>query len=157
MEIIKFFTFCPNVFGYPKNDTVDFNLVSVMMPFLKEFDDVHQTIQNSCENVGLNSKRVDNMWDNSVVVQDIFDLICKSSIVIADFSKKNPNVFYEVGIAHTLGKEVIPIVQNIEDIPFDLGHHRVLKYHDNGEGRVELQKGLESRLKTLKKKMRVTK
>jgi len=128
-----------------------------MMPFLKEFDDVHQTIQNSCENVGLNSKRVDNMWDNSVVVQDIFDLICKSSIVIADFSKKNPNVFYEVGIAHTLGKEVIPIVQNIEDIPFDLGHHRVLKYHDNGEGRVELQKGLESRLKTLKKKMRVTK
>lgn len=153
-QITKYFTFCPNVFEYPKNDALDYRLVSVMMPFSKEFDEVHKTIQKSCKNVELYSRRVDNIWDNSVIIQDIFDLICKSAIVIADFSKKNSNVFYEVGIAHTLGKDVIPIVQNIEDIPFDLKHHRVLQYHDNGEGRMDLQKGLESRLKTLKEKIR---
>ncbi len=87
---------------------------------------------------------------NSVIIQDIFELIYSSSIVIADLSRKNPNVFYEIGIAHTLGKPVIPIAQNIDDVPFDLRHHRVLTYYDNGEGRVALRNDLESRLITLK-------
>ncbi len=82
-------------------------------------------------------------------IQDIFELIYCSSIVIVDFTGKNPNVFYEAGIAHTLGKNVIPITQNIEDIPFDLRHHRVLKYLNNNEGLQGLKKGLETRLKTL--------
>lgn len=54
--------------------------------------------------------------------------------------------FYEAGIAHTLGKNVIPITQNIEDIPFDLRHHRVLKYLKNSEGLQELKQGIENRL-----------
>jgi hypothetical protein len=76
-------------------------------------------------------------------------LIYRSSIVIVDFSGRNPNVFYEAGIAHTLGKNVIPITQRIEDIPFDLRHHRVLEYLNNREGLQELKKGLEKRLEVL--------
>jgi hypothetical protein len=83
-------------------------------------------------------------------VQDIFELIYRSSIVIVDFSGRNPNVFYEAGIAHTLGKNVIPITQSIDDIPFDLRHHRVLKYLNNSEGLQELKRSLEKRLKVLK-------
>lgn len=41
---------------------------------------------------------------------------------------------YETGIAHTLGKIVIPITQSFNDIPSDLGHHRALKYLANDEG-----------------------
>jgi hypothetical protein len=57
----------------------------------------------------------------------------------------------EVGIAHTLGKDVIPITQNLNDIPFDLQHHRILQYLKNNEGLEKLRINLEDRLKVLKK------
>jgi hypothetical protein len=145
----KVITFCPIVFNVPDSE-VKYNLVSVMMPFLMEFQDVYTTIKSSCHSTNLECNRVDDIWKNSVIIQDIFDLIYSSSIVIADLSGRNPNVLYEVGIAHTLGKHVIPIVQNIDDIPYDLRHHRALEYCNNNEGRTELKNGLESRLETLK-------
>jgi hypothetical protein len=89
------------------------------------------------------------VWKESAVIQDVFDLIFTSSIIIADISRKNPNVFYEIGIAHTLGKYVVPIAQSTEDIAFDVGHHRVLKYSLEGDGRTKLKNGLQSRLKTI--------
>lgn len=151
MEVRKVITFCPEVFSIPKCG-MNQDLVAVMMPFSREFQDVYDTIKNSCRGVNMECRRVDDIWKNSVIIQDIFELIYSSSIVIADLSGKNPNVFYEVGIAHTLGKSVIPIVRHIDDIPFDLRHHRALEYCDNSEGREDLRKGLESRLRTLKSK-----
>jgi hypothetical protein len=41
---------------------------------------------------------------------------------------------YETGIAHTLGKHVVPISQSLDDVPFDMAHHRILKYLPNSEG-----------------------
>ncbi|WP_155937431.1 hypothetical protein, partial [Methanoculleus sp. MH98A] len=123
----------PRFFKLPKK-SVDQDQVSVMMPFSKDFQGVYDAIRSACASADFNSRRVDEVWNNSEIVQDIFELIFTSAIVIADFSQRNPNVFYEVGIAHTLGKEVIPIAQNEGDIPFDLHHHRVLLYHNNNEG-----------------------
>lgn len=148
-KVEKVITFCPEVFSVPACN-VNRNLVSVMMPFDMEFQEVYDTIRISCSNVGLECKRVDDIWKNSVIIQDIFELIYSSSIVVADLSGKNPNVFYEVGIAHTLGKSVVPIIRNMGDIPFDLRHHRALVYLNNKQGRDELRIGLEARLKTLK-------
>jgi hypothetical protein len=62
---------------------------------------------------------------------------------------RNPNVFYEIGIAHTLGREVILITQNAEDIPFDLRHLRYVRYLNNAEGRQALFDALEKRLTSL--------
>ena len=83
------------------------------------------------------------------VIQDVFSLICRSSIVVCDFSGRNANVFYECGMAHTLGKAVVPIAQHQTDVPFDVQHHRYLGYHPNAEGLISLQTKLEARLKTL--------
>ena len=149
-EVKEVITFSPSVFNVPKKPIKN-NLISVMMPFAMEFDNVLETIKVACSNVGMFCYRVDDLWNNSTIIQDIFELIYCSSIVIVDFSGRNPNVFYEAGIAHTLGKNVIPITQSIDDIPFDLRHHRVLKYLNNSEGLQELKKGLEKRLKVLKK------
>ena len=143
-------TFSPTVFDIPKNTVVD-ELVSVMMPFNMEFDNVIETIKEACSNENLICHRADDLWKNSTVIQDIFELIYCSSIVIVDFTAKNPNVFYEAGIAHTLGKNVIPITQSMDDIPFNLGHHRVLRYLNNDEGMHDLKNKLEDRLNTLKK------
>ena len=54
--------------------------------------------------------------------------------MVVDFTGKNPNVMYETGIAHTLGKHVIPVSQTLDDVPFDMAHHRILKYLPNREG-----------------------
>jgi hypothetical protein len=145
----KCITFCPEVFTVPEHP-VERNLVSVMMPFDTSFDKVYETIQLACEHLDLDCKRADNIWINSVVIQDIFELIFCSSVVIADFSNKNPNVFYEVGIAHTLGKHVVPITQNEGDVPFDLRHHRHIKYLSNHEGLTKLEHDLVSRLSYFK-------
>ena len=76
-------------------------------------------------------------------------LIDRSRVVICDCSGRNPNVFYEAGIAHTLGREVILITQSGSDIPFDLRHLRYIAYHNNGEGRTKLKEEVVKRLNTL--------
>jgi AbiJ-like protein len=139
-------TFAPNVFTVP-DQPVESDLVSVMMPFSAEFEPVHKAIQAACEIVGFRCLRASDIWESSVVVQDIFSLVFRSEVVIVDFSNRNPNVMYETGIAHTLGRNVIPISQSIDDVPFDLRHHRVLRYLNNREGRDELTSQLASRLR----------
>ena len=99
-----------------------------------------------CEKLKIECKRADDIWDNSILIQDVFDLIYTSKAVITDFTDRNPNVFYETGVAHTLGKIVIPITQSVGDIPFDLRHHRALTYLSNTEGLQKLEKDLEKKL-----------
>jgi hypothetical protein len=59
----------------------------------------YNAIQKACGQCGLTCERADNIWKESAVIQDIFDLIYRSFIVVCDFAGKNPNVFYEAGIA----------------------------------------------------------
>lgn len=141
--------FSPNIFNLP-SEGVEANLVSVMMPFTPSLAPVYGSIQSAAQQQGLVCTRADDIWDHSTVIQDIFSLIFRSFIVVCDFSGKNPNVFYEAGIAHTLGKHVIPITQSEQDIPFDLQHHRYIKYLNNSQGLGDLQGSLSSRLSTLK-------
>ena len=143
--------FSPNIFSIP-DETVEINLVSVMMPFSTDLLPVYKSIQNATSEAGLDCRRADDIWEDSTIIQDIFSLIFKSHIVICDFSGKNPNVFYEAGIAHTLGKHVIPITQYRNDVPFDLQHHRFIQYLNNNEGLKSLENSLISRLKTLQRK-----
>ena len=143
--------FSPTVFKVP-SEKPDINLVSVMMPFNGSMSGVYETIKLAAAATGYICKRADDIWDDSTVIQDVFSLIFQSYIVICDFTDKNPNVFYEAGIAHTLGKHVIPITQHAEHIPFDLRHHRYAGYLNNEEGREGLQQELENRLNNLERK-----
>ncbi|OQM75378.1 hypothetical protein [Manganibacter manganicus] len=142
--------FQPAVFSVPR-EAPDSELVSAMMPFSGAFSGVYGAIQEASRNCGLRCERADNIWKESAVIQDIFGLIFRSHVVICDFTGKNPNVFYEAGIAHTLGKHVIPITQSADDIPFDLRHHRYLHYLNNGEGLASLGRQLADRLRYLRR------
>lgn len=145
--------FAPQVFTVPDGE-VESDLVSVMMPFAG-FADVYTAIKGAVADAGLRCQRADDIWDHSVLIQDVFNLIFRAHIVVCDFTGKNPNVFYEAGIAHTLGKHVVPITQAAADIPFDLQHHRYLSYLNNAEGRTALRTGLAERIKTLAAKRSV--
>lgn len=140
--------FTPSVFEIP-DESADPRLVAVMMPFSVEFEPVFNAIRRACELAGLNCLRVKDIWEHSTIIQDVFGLIFRANVVICDFSGRNPNVFYEAGIAHTLGKQVIPLSQSAGDVPFDVAHHRYLSYLNNGEGLATLSSKLHSRLETL--------
>jgi hypothetical protein len=142
-------TFTPNVFKIPSTPK-DKNLVAIMMPFDTKYKNVFKKMKESCKEVGFESKRVDQIWEESKIMDDIFGLIYRAQIIICDFTGKNPNVFYEAGIAHTLGKIVIPITQSIDDIPFDLRPYKHIIYLPNNEGLRDLKTKLVDRLKYLK-------
>lgn len=139
-------TFAPHVFKVPKNVRVDPALVSLMMPFDNETKPVHRAILVACRDAGLKCKRADDIWKDSVIIEDVFRLILESSIVISDLTGKNPNVLYETGIAHTLGRHVIPVAKTLDDVPFDLRHHRTLLYTSDANGLKKLEYELTEKL-----------
>lgn len=127
-------------------------LVSIMMPFAAEFDPVYAVIQSAVKSIGLEPMRADNFWEHDHVIQDIVNLIARARVVICDLSSRNPNVFYEAGIAHTIGKEVILIAQSQDDVPFDLRHLRYIKYLNNEQGLASLSESIASRIQTVIRK-----
>ena len=144
----RLITFKPSVFKVPKELPSD-RLISVMMPFSAGFKGTYDAVHRVADHLELVCLRADDIWEDSTFIQDIFSLIFRSHVVVVDFTGRNPNVMYETGIAHTLGKTVIPITQSLDDIPSDLGHHRALKYLPNEEGYRDLSTALWKRLKPL--------
>jgi hypothetical protein len=139
----------PTVFQIPEHENLEPTLASVMMPFDAGFNSVYESIRIASEAAGLRCRRADDIWENPAIIQDVVALIDRSRIVVCDCSGRNPNVFYEAGIAHTLGREVILITQNEHDIPFDLRHLRYIRYLNNTEGRATLAQALQARMQTI--------
>lgn len=105
------------------------SLCFVLMPFSSEYDLVYRRlIKPAAETSGLEVLRADDIYSPGVITEQIRAAIHQSRICIADISDKNPNVLYEVGIAHTLDKTTILISQSVEQIPFDLRALRVVIY-----------------------------
>lgn len=143
-----------NVITYPDKPS-DYKYISVMMPFAPQFSPVYKSIKDAAKSVPLEVIRADEVWNEHTVIQDIINIIYDSAIVICDLTGKNSNVFYEMGVSHALGRHVIPIAQNINDIPFDIQHHRFLQYLPNSEGMLEMTEKLELRIKNLCEKMEI--
>ena len=139
----------PTVFQIPEHENIEATLASAMMPFDVAFNPVYDSIRQAADNVGLRCRRADDIWENAAIIQDVVALIDRSRVVVCDCTGRNPNVFYEAGIAHTLGREVILITQSEHDIPFDLRHLRYVKYLNNAEGRAALVTALQGRMLTI--------
>lgn len=138
----------PTAFRIP-DEPADPLLLSVMMPFQPEFDGMLEAVRSASQEVGLVCRNANEVWDHDEIIQDIFALIYRSKVVVCDFTTQNPNVFYEAGIAHTLGRHVIPITQDINALPFDLRHRRALVYAPDADGLAQLRADLLPRLRRL--------
>lgn len=97
--------------------------IFVLMPFDTSFDDIYNYgIKQTCFELNSYCERVDEQIFSERILDRIYNQISKADIIIADMTGRNPNVFYEVGYAHGIGKKVILLTQNSDDIPFDLKH-----------------------------------
>jgi hypothetical protein len=126
------------------------NLVAVMMPFDAGMAPVFDALSKAAGVAGMTLKRADDIWIHDHIIQDVVTLLCQAKVVICDLTGRNANVFYELGIAHCLPREVIMITQHSKDVPFDVQHIRYITYLSNGEGLVKLTAEVAARLETLK-------
>lgn len=107
-------------------------------------------IQPTVIDAGLSCHRADEMFTNRAIMSDIWQALCEARIVIADLSDKNPNVYYELGIAHTLGKDTILLSSKDEDrIPFDIQGIRQIRFENSPAGGTQLREHLDKTLKSL--------
>jgi len=108
--------------------------IFVLMPFAEAFDDIYKFgIKGAADEVGAYAERLDEQIFTEGMLDRIFNQISKADLVVADMTGRNENVFYEVGYAHALGKIVVLLTQNSDDIPFDLKHRQHTVYG----GRIE--------------------
>lgn len=114
--------------GVNPKDTVDPNLVFVLTPFHPEYKETYFAIKQTVEELGFRCSRGDDVFLSSNILQHIIQEIWSSRLIIADITSRNPNVYYELGIAQALGKPVLLIAQTADDLPFDLSVWRVLIY-----------------------------
>lgn len=109
--------------------TVPKPFIFVLMPFDRKFKDTYTFgIKGAAEEVGAYTERIDEQIFTEGILDRIFNQISKADIIVADMTGRNPNVFYEVGYAHALGKIVLLLTQNADDIPFDLKHRQHIVY-----------------------------
>jgi hypothetical protein len=134
------------LFG-PALDTGRTNDVFVLMPFCHELSPVYEDhIKRVVARLGLSVARADDVFTTSSIMDEIWTAIVGARVLIADCTGRNPNVFYETGIAHTLGKPVVLITQHSEDVPFDLRHRRYVEYQFTPRGMAEFEDRLEKTL-----------
>ncbi len=101
----------------------------VISPFGEPYDTYFAHISKpALEDCGLYAIRGDSLYRSTTIVDDIWQGIRDAKLLIAELTDRNPNVFYELGLAHALSKPVILISKSIDDVPFDLRSIRVLVY-----------------------------
>jgi len=127
------------------------NSCFVIMPFDPSYQtEYERIIRPAVEESGLECIRADEIYSRPQITADIWKSLRSTRIVIAELTGRNTNVFYEVGLAHALGKPVIIITKNEDDVPFDLKALRYLFYNtDDPFWGVNLKKALVDMLKKL--------
>jgi hypothetical protein len=129
----------------PEDIQLDDSLVFVLMPFSTPFTRLYSDIiEPLIRDSGFRALRADQIFSPTPIVEDVWTHIAASRLIIADVTGKNPNVFYELGLAHAVGKKVIIITQSRDDVPFDIAYIRYFQYADNASGWEQLKSNLKS-------------
>ena len=120
--------------------------VFVCMPFDETFNDAYIIgIRETAEKLGLSAIRADDIEYTGQVMPQIKAQIARADLVVADITGANPNVMYEIGYSHALGKRTVLICRRDEHPPFDLLGHLYLPYASIDD----LRNALERRLAAL--------
>lgn len=121
----------------------------VLMPFASEFTPIYEDhIVPICGSLGIPALRADGIFSNTPIIDDIRESVASAKVVIADLTTHNPNVFYEIGICHAIGKQVVLISQS-ENIPFDLRHLRCIIYKYTPPGMKRFENALTATLQSV--------
>lgn len=126
------------IFGPPLENSQFQSDIFMIMPFRERFNGIYESIiKETAADLNLVIKRGDDFASRQgSIIKEVWAALNACRLVIAETTEINANVYYELGIAHTLGKPAILLTQatDIEDIPFDIRHLRFIQYEDSIEG-----------------------
>lgn len=126
----------------------------VLMPFAEERKEVYDhAIHPAASAAEFDCFRADYADAPRAIISDIIESILTADAIIADLSGSNPNVFYELGVAHTIANKTIMICDRAQEkLPFDLASYRVIFYRKTIDGiEVELRGRIEKSLREIHK------
>jgi uncharacterized protein YjbI with pentapeptide repeats len=121
----------------------------VIMPFSGPWcTGVYRAIRELVTAQGFHCRRADEYFDR-VILSDIWRRINEAAFIIADLTDANPNVYYELGLAHSVGKDTISLIQHGQDVPFDQRSLRVIEYSFDGNDVLDLEPQLRESIASL--------
>lgn len=125
----------------------------VIMSFKPEYNQIYsQSIKPAFDKMGYKCSRVDEDYGPKNISIDIIKSIINANIVLADISEDSPNVFYELGVSHSVGNKTITIMSRGDDkIPFDLSHYRAIQYDNTDQGLKLLRFDISEAIKELER------
>lgn len=137
-------------FGIPK-DTIKIkeNSAIFLSPFNEQGNQLFKACQSILAEVGIFLQRTDNLVDKDDILMNIISLLVQSELVIVNIDGRNPNVYYELGIAHAIGKKTILLSKtkfSYTDIGFDIRQKRIIMY----ENTEDLERQLLSEISRIK-------
>lgn len=105
------------------------------MSFNPEYDHVyHAGIKKAIEDLRHRCVRIDDdaspMNVSTRIVRELID----ADVIIADLSEPSPNVYYELGISHSIGNKTVTISQNPSQLPFDIRNDYTIPYRNDRDG-----------------------
>ena len=105
----------------------------VVMPFSSPVGGYYQSVyETAIRKADLRPMRADaDIFHTDKIIDQIWFGINSAKILVAELTGRNPNVFYELGLAHALHKPVVLVSSDRDDVPFDLKHIRVIYYDVN--------------------------
>lgn len=121
--------------------------ITCLMPFNKQYLKTYDKIKMVCDDNRCSCHRSDERFIPDNILNYTMELILQSEVIIALLDGRNANVYYEVGIAHSIGKTVILLscMNKFKDTPFDIKNNRMILYKDLDD----LQKQLDKTLKNI--------
>jgi len=132
--------------------TLDPQLCFVLMPFTEMLQPLFEDhLRPIIQKIGLRCEMADEIRGTSLITRDIWEYVNRARFPIAELTDRNPNVFYELGLAHALSKDVILLTQSMESVPFDLRAIRCLLYDFTPRGVKKLEAALSATIEALVK------
>jgi hypothetical protein len=98
---------------------------------------------------GLQCERADEIRGPNLISWDIWERVNRARFLVAELTDQNPNVFYELGLAHAISKDVILLTQSMDFVPFDLKALRCICYEFTPRGMQKLEESLFETIQTL--------
>lgn len=119
----------------------------VAMPFKEPHESIWANhIKPVAESLGLTAAPASDIFSAQAVMLDVWNAICASRAMIADCTGRNPNVFYEIGLAHVVGVPVVLVTQDKDDVPFDVADLRFIEYEYTPPGMKRFENQLRETL-----------
>ena len=111
----------------------------------------NEVIKPICEIKNISLKRADEETGTTPILADIINSIRTANIIIADITPDNPNVFYELGYAHAIGKNVILLCDTAlrQKLPFDISGYRTIFYDNTMSGKNKFETKVNSYISTI--------